>query len=320
MMKKVLIFVVSFFGLSTALMAQTPSCTFNSDNEIITDSNGYVDCVADNGEQSLQIQYLGLCTSTPNVSDYQDKCQAIFNQPSGKGVVLTKDSSVNLLNGQAISISEGTYTHAVVRIDSLIKMRGTYVFDKPMLGGAGGTGKTCWTAATGTVGTYSDTQDYFGYTSLDQLATQCGTTASPEFTSQDYTAFTTASGFTNTITGRTSPSGPYEMYTLKTPNSLSSTNPSTLDGEHLLGIQTFNNPVVITPNLKSINFGFKLENMFHIQTNWQSTLDPSDASVKRSPDGAGFSLPTECGKYRFGGNSCLKYVIPMGFEFSASTQ
>ena len=319
-MKKVLIFVVSFFSLSTALLAQDPTCTYNADNEIITDHNGYIGCVADNGEQLLQIQYLGLCTSTPNVSDYQDKCQTIFSQPAGKEIILSKGVSLDLLGGQPISLSEGTYTHAVVRIDSLIKMKGTYVFDKPMLGGAGGTGKTCWTATTGTVGTYSDTQDYRGYTSLNQLATQCGTSASPEFTSQDYNAFTGQSGFTNTITGRTSPSGAYDMYTLKTPNELSSTNPTALDGEHLLGIQTFNNPVVITPNISSIDFGFKLENMFRIQTNWQSTLDPFDTTVKRSPDGVGLSLPTECGKYRFGGNSCLKYVIPMGFEFSASTQ
>ena len=319
-MKKALIFFVSFFGLSTALMAQVPTCTYNSNNEIITDDNGFVDCVADNGEQLLQIQYLALCTSIPNVSDYQDKCQTIFNQPSGKEIILSKGVSLNLLEGQSMSLSEGTYTHAVVRIDSLIKMKGSYVFDKPMLGGAGGTGKTCWTATNGTVGTYSDTQDFLGYTSLNQLATECGTTASTEFTSQDYNAFTDTSGFTNAITGRTSPSGPYNMYTLKTPNELSSTNPTALDGEHLLGIQTFNNPVVITPNINSIDFGFKLENMFHIQTNWQSTLDPFDTSIKRSGNGVGLSLPTECGKYRFGGNSCLKFVIPMGFEFSASTE
>ena len=308
------------FALNTAVYAQVAPCSYNTDGEIITNHNGFVACAADNGEQQLQIQYLGLCTETPTVSDYQEKCSTIFSMPEGKDIILSKGVSLDILNGSPVSLAEGTYTHAVVRIDSLIKMKGSYTFDKIMLGGAGGFGKTCWTATTGTVGTYSDLADYYGYSALNQIATQCGAQPSPEFTSQNYNVFQAGGFFGNSITGRSSPSGAFDMYTLHTPNTLSSTDPAALNGEHLLGIQAFHTPVEINANLKSVDFGFRLENMFRLETNWQTTIDPDDSSIKRSGDGVGFSLPVQCGKYNFGGNACLKFVIPMGFEFSVTTE
>jgi hypothetical protein len=309
---------LSIAMLMPAFAQQATSCQLNSDGEIVTDANGYADCVMDDGEQLLKLQYLGLCEAVPSPSNYLENCTTIFNDVDGREILLSRGSLLDLFGNNDISLSEGSYTHAVIRIDSLIQIRGQYSFDKQLLGGAGGIGKQCWTAATGTSGTYSDIQDYYGYTALSQLATECGSDPAPEFIIQDFKTFTGPTGPTNTISGRSSPSGPYEMYSLKSPSELASEDQNNLDGEHLLGIQTFQVPVVISPETKNIDFGFKMEDMFHIQTNWQSTLDPFDTSVKRSPDGVGLALPTECGKYRFGGNSCLKYVIPMGFEFSAS--
>jgi len=319
-MKKIFVSLSLFISLAhTPIYAQTASCSYNANGEIVTDTSGYVDCVADTGEQKLKAQYLALCRETPTVSDYQSKCEALVNVPSGKDIVLSKGATVDLLDNQPISLPEGVYTHAVVRIDSELKMRGSYLFDKPLLGGAGGIGKLCWSATTGTTGTYSDTQDYQGYTSLNQLATQCGSAANAEFTLQDYKAFAGIGGFSNSITGRSSPSGPYELYTLKSVNELSSTNPLSLDGEYLLGIQAFTNPVIITPNLKSIDFGFKLENMFHIQSNWQSLTVAGD-NPGRTSAGGGNKLPIQCIKDQSVGNSCFLYLKPMGFEFSVSVK
>jgi len=294
------------------------ACAVNGDGEIITDSSGFVDCVADTGEQILQIQYLAICQNLPTVSNYQENCEEIFDQPAGKAITLSQGSVFDLLAGLLITLSEGVYTHAVVRIDSLIKMKGDYLFDKPLLGGAGGTGKRCWSATTGTVGTYSDSQAYAGYSSLNQLATQCGAVPNPEFTSQDYNAFFGNGGYANSITGRSSPTGPYDMYTLETPNTLSSTS-APLNGEHLLGIQTFNSPVVITANLKSIDFGFKLTGMFHLQSNWQSLSVAGDNAGKVT-GGGGNQMPAQCIKDQTQGNACFKFVIPTGFEFSVSSE
>ena len=310
------IFFVLLFSLWAPNVYGYGACEVNSNGEIETDDSGFVDCVADTGEQLLQTQYLAICQNLPTVSNYQEQCEEIFDQPAGKAITLSKGSAFDLLDGLAISLPEGVYTHAVVRIDSLIKMKGEYLFDKPLLGGAGGIGKRCWSATTGTAGTYSDSQDYIGYSSLNQLATQCGPEPNPEFTSQDYNAFSGPGGYANSITGRSSPTGPYDLYTLATPNTLSSTN-APLNGEHLLGIQKFNDDVIITADLKSIDFGFKLTGMFHLQSNWQSLSEAGDNPGKTS-GGGGPELPVQCIKDQTKGKACFKYVIPTGFEFSVS--
>lgn len=318
-MKKLLSFSLSLFLLWVPSLNAQSACTLNGAGEIITDSNGYVDCYASTGEQKLKIQYLSLCKSLPTVSNYQDQCDALFDEPEGKEVILSKGVIIDFMEGRTFSLSEGTYTHAALRIDSLIQMKSQFLFDKPLLGGAGGVGKTCWSATTGTLGTYSDTQDYLGYSSLNQLATQCGNIANPEFTAQDFDAFSGAGGFTNSIIGRSSPTGPYEMYTLATPNSLSDTTIGSLNGNHLFGIQIFDEPIVISPSLRSLDFGFKLDNMFHLQANWQSNTVAGD-NPNRKSGGGGNKHPEECIKDQSSGNACFLYVIPTGFEFSVSVE
>lgn len=309
---------LSIVLLTPAFGQQATSCQLNSDGEIVTDSNGYTDCVMDDGEQLLKIQYLGLCQTAPSATSYLENCTAIFNDVEGREVLLSLGAVVDLFGNNEISIPEGRYTHAAIRIDSLIQIRGQYRFDKDLLGGAGGIGKQCWTAATGTSGTYSDVQDFMGYTALSQLATQCGSDPAPEFIIQDFETFTGLSGPTNTVSGRSSPSGPYEMYSLKSPNELASEDQNNLDGEHLLGIQTFQVPVVIGPETTNVDFGFKMEDMFHIQTNWQTDTVNAGNSNGNAASNVNPQLPVECEKNRQGGHACLKFVIPMGFEFSAN--
>lgn len=329
-MTKILSLCLSLFLLWVPSLSAQTMCTFNVAGEIITNSDGYVDCYASTGEQKLKIQYLALCQSLPTVSNYQDQCEELFDDPAGKEVILSKGVIIDFMEGRTLSLSEGTYTYAAIRVDSLIQMKSQFLFDKPLLGGGGGVGKTCWTATTGTIGTYSDSQDFLGYSSLNQLATQCGNTASPEFTTQDFDAFSGTGGFTNNITGRSSPTGSYDMYTLETPNLLSDPTHGSLNGNHMLGIQTFDEPVVISPSLKSLDFGFKLDGMFHLQANWQSLTTAGDNPGRKSGACTGddvsacvsgnYKYPEQCIKDQSSGNSCFVYVIPTGFEFSVSTE
>ena len=286
-------------------------CVLNSSDEIVTDDKGYVDCYSSTGTQKYTVQYIGLCSAAPSIANYQNECQSVFNETAGKSIDFIKGNFQNLLDG-SISLTEGVYTHAVVRIDSLIKLKSSYKFDKQMLGGAGGVGKTCWT----TSGEYNDVIDITGFTSLSQLATQCGSSPNAEFTNLEYAVFFTDEA-TNTLSGNTSPSGPYTMYSASGINKLSSTN-GTFDGKYLIGIQEFNTPVRILPTSASINLGFKMDGMFHLQTNWQTEgVD----QVKRGTTVSGNPRnPVECTQYQNPGNACLKYVMPSGFEFSVSVE
>jgi hypothetical protein len=287
-------------------------CVLNSSDEIVTDDKGYVDCYSSIGTQKYTIQYIGLCSAAPSIANYQNECQSVFNETAGKSIDFVKGNFQNLLDG-SISLTEGVYTHAVVRIDSLIKLKSSYKFDKQMLGGAGGVGKSCWT----TSGEYNDVIDITGFTSLSQLATQCGSTPNAEFTNLEYAVFSGA-GFTNTITGRTSPSGPYTMYTASGINELSNATLGNFNGKHLIGIQEFNAPVKISPASASINLGFKMDGMFHVKTNWQTK--GADQGANGNAPGGSPKLPVECTQHQNPGNACFKYVIPSGFEFSVSVE
>ena len=310
-----LLSTVLFMHAFSATEMKAAECELNSNSEIITDNNGFVDCTSSIGTQRLKIQYIGLCASEPTIGNYQNECSTVFSETDGKTIDFMKGNFQNLIDG-SISLTEGVYTHAVVRIDSLIKLKSSYTFDKQMLGGGGGIGKKCWT----TSGDYSDLIDMTGFTSLSQLATQCGPTPNAEFTNLEYAVFVGETGATNTITGRSSPSGPYTMYSASGINELSSTTVGSLNGKYLIGFQEFTTPVVINPTLTSIELGFKMDDMFHLQTNWQSINGDPNTS-RKAYFGVNPKLPVECGKAQFSGEySCLKYVIPNGFEFSVSVK
>jgi len=286
-------------------------CVLNSSEEIVTDDKGYVDCYSSIGTQRYKVQYIGLCSAAPSIANYQNECQSVFNETAGKSIDFIKGNFQNLLDG-SISLTEGVYTHAVVRIDSLIKLKSSYKFDKQMRGGANGVGKTCWT----TSGEYNDVIDITGFTSLSQLATQCGSSPNAEFTHLEYKVFFTDVA-TNTLSGNTSPSGPYTMYSASGINKLSSTN-GTFDGKYLIGIQEFNTPVRILPTSASINLGFKMDGMFHVKTNWQTK--GTDEGANGNATGGSPKLPVECTQHQNPKNACFKYVMPSGFEFSVSVE
>ena len=315
-LKTIILFSAVIFlqTFSTTEVKAQSVCVLNSSNEIVTDDKGYVDCYSSIGTQRLTVQYIGLCSAAPSIANYQNECQSVFNETAGKSIDFVKGNFQNLLGG-SISLTEGVYTHAVVRINSLIRLKSSYKFDKQMLGGAGGVGKSCWT----TSGDYSDLIDIMGFTSLSQLATQCGPSPNAEFTNLEYAVFFGA-GATNTITGRTSPSGPYTMYTASGINELSSTTVGSLNGKHLIGIQEFTTPVKITPTSASINLGFKMDGMFHLKTNWQTKGADQNANGVASSFTSNPKLPVECTQYQNPGNACLKYVMPSGFEFSVSVE
>jgi len=286
-------------------------CVLNSSEEIVTDDKGYVDCYSSIGTQRYKVQYIGLCSAAPSIANYQNECQSVFNETAGKSIDFIKGNFQNLLDG-SISLTEGVYTHAVVRIDSLIKLKSSYKFDKQMRGGANGVGKTCWT----TSGEYNDVIDITGFTSLSQLATQCWSSPNAEFTHLEYKVFFTDVA-TNTLSGNTSPSGPYTMYSASGINKLSSTN-GTFDGKYLIGIQEFNTPVRILPTSASINLGFKMDGMFHVKTNWQTK--GTDEGANGNATGGSPKLPVECTQHQNPKNACFKYVMPSGFEFSVSVE
>ena len=280
--------------------AATTACT----SPIETDTHGFVDCYTSEGSQRYTMLQIGLCKSAPTYLNYEQTCELILNDPDGIEVELNNSgTSTSLTGGKSVSISEGSYTHAAILIDEIIALKGSYTFDKPLIGRSKIPNTSCWT----TTGTWNEfTAGNPGYSSITTLPFECGNTPNPEYFTANYNAFSFSGGDVYAIPNRTSPTGTYSMYILDSDKSLPENGSGALDGDYLFGIQEFNNPISITTNTSSVSVGFKLTDMFHIQSNFRDTQFNN--------------APADCTRNSNGGNACLLMVIPQGFEFTMNAQ
>jgi len=305
-MKKQFLLSLAVLSLLTFLLPKDAQAvaTTACDTPIQTDSSGYADCYTSEGSQKYTMLQIGLCTSEPTYLNYEQKCDLIINDANGLSVELTSSGASTSLTGDSpVTISEGMYTHAVILIDETIALKGSYTFDKPLKGNSLNTGTTCWT----TTGTWNEfIASTPGYSSISDLPFDCGSTPNPEYFTANYNAFSFSGLDVYAITNRTSPTGPYSMYILDSNKSLPANGSGDLDGDYLFGIQEFNNPIVINANTSNVSLGFKLTDMFHIQSNYRNT--------------AFNNAPADCTRNSSGGNACLLIVIPQGFEFTVTAQ
>jgi hypothetical protein len=292
--------LVTFLLPNNAHAVATTACN----TPIQTDSSGYADCYTSEGSQKYTMLQIGLCKSEPTYLNYEQKCDLIINDANGLSVELTSSGASTSLTGDSpVTIAEGTYTHAAILIDEKIALKGSYTFDKPLKGNSLNTGTTCWT----TTGTWNEfIASTPGYNSISDLPFDCGSTPNPEYFTANYNAFSFYGLDVYAITNRTSPTGPYSMYVLDSNKSLPANGSGDLDGDYLFGIQEFNNPIVINANTSNVSLGFKLTDMFHIQSNYRNT--------------AFNNAPADCTRNSSGGNACLLIVIPQGFEFTVTAQ
>ena len=88
------------------------------------------------------MKYAGICTSAPTEENYRSVCNAIFDNTSGQDVEVTTNSSLPL--DDAISLTEGTYTHAWILVGNTVHYKASAEFTPDRIGKSG-TGAYCWT-------------------------------------------------------------------------------------------------------------------------------------------------------------------------------
>ena len=278
------IFIASIVGISFQSHAVS-NCTL-SGGEIGT-SGATSECYANSGEMRVTLYRIALCTTGVTYANHPEKCETIYNNDAGVQVEIGP-SKLSTQIGSSISIPEGTYNNAMILVDETIEVKGTYVFDRPMKGRSNVASKTCWTLAGSKESTYS---------TMASLPTDCGTNPQPGWLRRTYAMLydVTTSTVTNSLENLTNPTGTYAAYAAATSTTL--TNGSNTD--FLIGLQSFDRPVVITPNTNSVALDFLVTNMFHVK-------------VTTTADG----VHSDCG---VGANGCMVWAIPRGFEFSMST-
>ena len=285
-------------------IASAQATTACSQPVINTDTHGHVNCYSSDGFQKYTFFQIALCKEEPTHENYEQLCDFLLNDNAGNTVELSSSgTSASLTNGSDVSIPEGIYTHAALLIDERIGLKGAYTFDKPLIGKSKIPGNQCWT----TSGTWNEFYaSNPGYCSISDMPFECGTEAEPEYLFAHYDAFSFSGFDVYAIPNRVSPTGSYGMYVLDSNKSLPSNGSGDLSGDYLFGLQTFNDPIIISPNTRSIELGFKLTNMFNIETNFRDTRFNNS--------------PADCGRNSRGENACLVMVIPQGFEFTVTAR
>jgi len=266
---KILSAIIGFFMFlipSVTLSAGPPVCTFDGNARITNvDGGGSNDfCRLSATEFKINLKYAGICTSAPTEVNYRSVCNAIFDNTSGQDVEVTTNSSLPL--DDAISLTEGTYTHAWILVGNTVHYKASAEFTPDRIGKSG-TGAYCWTLDGNTSpgpGAVSDSSP-----KADWLA-ECGASV-PSTIGTSYSTvvalFDFDQGIYKNSTSGTNASGTYEVTLLDVSgvaSDVSANGTYTRVATQMGGIQTFTNPVSISPNTLNIDIGFRLENTFGV--------------------------------------------------------
>ncbi|MDB2614907.1 hypothetical protein N9Y87_02450 [Planktomarina temperata] len=157
-MKKAINLALILFGVSFYLMniskANATSCTSTStrsDHASSATTSHPLETVnfcSVNAESIiLKIYEFGLCTGPSNLTD-SSACTTLFQSSNGQDLDLTVGSNVSLIN--EISLSEGFYTNAYLKVSDVISIKAIVEFadarvSNPATGLGDGSGKFCFT-------------------------------------------------------------------------------------------------------------------------------------------------------------------------------
>jgi hypothetical protein len=269
---KILSFVFTFillgFSISVPQIALAAQCSPASDaaTEIAANGGGWGSCEGGTPDE-LEVSFykLALCTSKPTLTD-DSSCTYILDTGTPITGQIAIGRKLPLLNGE-ISIPEGTYTHALMVIDTTIGIKSIIEFasGNTQKDGLGNSGNLCWTNGEDIV---------WGYPNVNDMPITCGTTPSPEFSYETFKAFgcDAPCSVTNTILNESTTTTKYDVYLLSDLTTLATVG---RDGNgypignanYMWGVQSFNTPPTISPTTRNIEMGFKLTEGMDINFN-----------------------------------------------------
>jgi hypothetical protein len=279
-MKNTTIFFRSIFislALNLSSVANAQDCSSSTDAAVILagSENNWAKCEKATSD-ALQVGFyeLALCTSKPTFLD-DSACTFLLNSKTSVDVDIQVGAQVPLLS-EGISIPEGTYTHAMLLIDTSLGLKSTFEFDTPQYDGQGNQGNFCWTNGNPIVWGYSDPND---------MVMTCGKTPSPEFSIESFKAFGADNGgVASRSLNQTTPDTSYDAYLLSDRVTEADVRQDgsgypTGNAEYIWGVQKFNSPPTITANTSVVDMAFKLSEGMGIGFNGYS-CDASAACVE----------------------------------------
>lgn len=217
-------------------------------------------CVTDLDRFKIDIYKIGICQSAPDstnpASDWSGKCAFILDRTTALETELTTTTSVDLASYVDLStLTEGTYTHAVLLIGNTMYSQMRKQFAQTFMGRTG-------------VGSYCYSIDGAEY--LDnrptraQLATECvaNEAAMDAAGNHGYMARTQVN-FNGSVS-KTAGDGA-NVFLMADATTLATLTSSSSDATRLAGVITFDTSKVISANTVSVNLGFQLTDQGQVQ-------------------------------------------------------
>lgn len=251
------------------------SCSDIRDNNgaiVVSDmtDNGVVRaCVVTPDSVQVDIYSISLCTENPSIANYEEVCDAIFSDPSGRTIEVSVSAGPASLLEDA-SFSEGTYSHAVLLFAGEYAVKHSDRFDSPLKGFGGVSGEYCSTRSGRA--TESDGESYVSCSNTSLSAEYFVEIAGR------YIGSPACGGYDP------NPSGQVNICMLETPTTESAEGDA---ANYIFVVQEFSTPVQITPSSQEIRAEMRLTDMMGIEDTEHS--DPSEGYVSFFLNGVEFS-------------------------------
>ena len=227
------------------------SCTATSTYDDHLDANdaaangddGY--CLSTPSSLVLKIYEFAICTAEADPSD-TSMCTKLFEKTAGEDFDLSVGASLSMADN--LSIQEGTYTHAYLKVSKDTKLKSTLDFSpNTRFDLDGREGKFCFTDGRSIQETYS--------------IITCSNTAAPEYSSETIRLSDDINTYNGTMLDYEAVVGSTTIFTdLYMVDSDGDASTSFDDDFAIMGVQELSTAVTINPATTSLDVGFSVTN------------------------------------------------------------
>ena len=263
------------------------SCTATSTYDDHLDANdaaangddGY--CLSTPSSLVLKIYEFAICTAEADPSD-TSMCTKLFEKTAGEDFDLSVGASLSMADN--LSIQEGTYTHAYLKVSKDTKLKSTLDFSpNTRFDLDGREGKFCFTDGRSIQETYS--------------IITCSNTAAPEYSSETIRMSDDINTYNGTMLDYKAVVGSTTIFTdLYMVDSDGDASTSFDDDFAIMGVQELSTAVTINPATTSLDVGFSVTNgmSFGFMQNGDSGCDQAAGCLNDAVfDGLKFLIKAE---------------------------
>ena len=233
-------------GIAEAGTSCTATSTYDDHLKANDDAaNGYDGyCLSTPSSLVLKIYEFAICTAEADPSD-TSMCTKLFEKTAGEDFDLSVGASLSMADN--LSIQEGTYTHAYLKVSKDTKLKSTLDFSpNTRFDLDGREGKFCFTDGRRIQETYS--------------IITCSNTAAPEYSSETI-RLSDNNTYNGTLLNYEAVVGSTTIYTdLYMVDSNGDASTRFADDFAMMGVQELSTAVTINPATTSLDVGFSVTN------------------------------------------------------------